>query len=207
MIRFIKGRLVQVSEGEIVLDHNGMGYAINVPASMIDQLPGMGSEVNVYTYLNVREDAMQLFGFMSQDDLAIFKLLITVNGIGPKAGLAILGFMSTYDLRYAVMADDAKAISKVPGIGPKTASKLILELKDKLSLEDMFSDMDMSGDDGDVIISKEGMDDKSGVVQDAIEALVVLGYPKTDAAKAVRAVKMTEDMEVEELLKCSLKNL
>lgn len=206
MIRFIKGRLAQVSEGEIVLDHNGMGYAINVPASMIEQLPGMGSEVTVYTYLNVREDAMQLFGFASQDDLAVFKLLITVNGIGPKAGLAILGFMSTYDIRYAVMADDAKAISKVPGIGPKTASKLILELKDKLSLEDMFSDMDMS-EDGDVIISNDNREEKAGVVQDAIEALVVLGYPKTEAAKAVRAVQMTADMEVDALLKLSLKNL
>lgn len=114
MIRFIKGTLAQISEGEIVLEHQGMGFAIFIPGSFMQELPSIGEELTVYTYLNVREDAMQLFGFLTQEDLEVFKLLITVNGIGPKAALSILGVMGAYDLKYAVMADDRKAISKVP---------------------------------------------------------------------------------------------
>ena len=182
-----------------------MGFAIFIPGSFMQELPSIGEELTVYTYLNVREDAMQLFGFLTQEDLEVFKLLITVNGIGPKA-LSILGVMGAYDLKYAVMADDAKAISKVPGIGPKTAGKLILELKDKLSLDDLFTG-DIGNDSGDVIISADTSKEQNSVIKDAIEALVVLGYPKTDATKAVRAVDMTIPLEVDELLKQSLKNL
>ena len=203
MIRFIKGTLAQISEGEIVLEHQGMGFAIFIPGSFMQELPSIGEELTVYTYLNVREDAMQLFGFLTQEDLEVFKLLITVNGIGPKAALSILGVMGAYDLKYA---DDAKAISKVPGIGPKTAGKLILELKDKLSLDDLFTG-DIGNDSGDVIISADTSKEQNSVIKDAIEALVVLGYPKTDATKAVRAVDMTTPLEVDELLKQSLKNL
>ena len=206
MIRFIKGTLAQISEGEIVLEHQGMGFAIFIPGSFMQELPSIGEELTVYTYLNVREDAMQLFGFLTQEDLEVFKLLITVNGIGPKAALSILGVMGAYDLKYAVMADDAKAISKVPGIGPKTAGKLILELKDKLSLDDLFTG-DIGNDSGDVIISADTSKEQNSVIKDAIEAFVVLGYPKTDATKAVRAVDMTIPLEVDELLKQSLKNL
>lgn len=206
MIRFIKGTLAQVSDGEIVLEHQGMGFAIFIPGSFMQELPSIGEELTVYTYLNVREDAMQLFGFLTQEDLEVFKLLITVNGIGPKAALSILGVMGAYDLKYAVMADDAKAIAKVPGIGPKTAGKLILELKDKLSLDDLFTGDDTNDNSG-VILSAEVSQEQSSVVKDAIEALVVLGYPKTDATKAVRAVDMSSPMEVDELLKRSLKNL
>ena len=201
MIRFIKGTLAQISEGEIVLEHQGMGFAIFIPGSFMQELPSIGEELTVYTYLNVREDAMQLFGFLTQEDLEVFKLLITVNGIGPKAALSILGVMGAYDLKY-----DAKAISKVPGIGPKTAGKLILELKDKLSLDDLFTG-DIGNDSGDVIISADTSKEQNSVIKDAIEALVVLGYPKTDATKAVRAVDMTIPLEVDELLKQSLKNL
>ena len=198
MIRFIKGTLAQISEGEIVLEHQGMGFAIFIPGSFMQELPSIGEELTVYTYLNVREDAMQLFGFLTQEDLEVFKLLITVNGIGPKAALSILGVMGAYDLKYAVMADDAKAISKVPGIGPKTAGKLILD--------DLFTG-DIGNDSGDVIISADTSKEQNSVIKDAIEALVVLGYPKTDATKAVRAVDMTTPLEVDELLKQSLKNL
>lgn len=204
MIRFIKGSLAEAKDGEIVVENNGIGYAISVPMSVIELLPSIGEELKVYTYFHVREDAMQLFGFLTQDDLEVFKLLITVNGIGPKVALGILGFMSAYDIRYAVMADDAKAIAKAPGIGPKTASKLILELKDKLTLEDMFGDIAESQD---VLVEREDSVDKKEIVQDAIEALVVLGYPKTDAAKAVRSVELDKNMTVEELLKKSLKKL
>lgn len=208
MIRYLKGILRETGETEIVVEVQGMGYAVNVPASMMEYLPELGEQVKVYTYFSVREDAMQLFGFLSREDLEMFKLLISVNGIGPRAGLGIMGSMSAEDIRFAVMSEDAKTISKAPGIGPKTAKKVILELKDKIDLEEMVVRAvgqealgNASADAG------TGAGNQSAVVQDAIEALVVLGYPKTDAARAVRSVELTEDMTVEEMLKQSLKNL
>lgn len=204
MIRFVKGTLAFVGECEVIIENNGIGYGISVPMSVIESLPGIGGEVMLYTYMNVREDAMQLFGFLTQEDLRMYKLLITVNGIGPKAGLGIMSSMSAYDIRYAIMAGDAKAIAKAPGIGPKTAGKVILELKDKVEWEELLPD----GDREELPVSREKVSSQmAGVVQDAIEALVVLGYPKMDAAKAVRAVSLTEDMTVEEMLKQSLKNM
>ena len=200
MIRFIKGTLAQISEGEIVLEHQGMGFAIFIPGSFMQELPSIGEELTVYTYLNVREDAMQLFGFLTQEDLEVFKLLITVNGIGPKAALSILGVMGAYDLKYAVMADDAKAISKVPGIGPKTAGKLILELKDKLSLEDAF-EQKLAKNDNPV------QNKAKGAKNEAIEALVALGYSSSEALKALNGIEITDDTDVEDILKAALKNM
>lgn len=204
MIRFVRGTLAFVGESEVVIENNGMGYGISVPMSVIEELPGIGEEVMLYTYMNVREDAMQLFGFLTQEDLRMYKLLITVNGIGPKAGLGIMGSMSSYDIRYAIMAGDSKAIAKAPGIGSKTASKVILELKDKMEWEEL-----LLSEESPVVPAAKGTasGQMTGIVSDAIEALVVLGYPKTDATKAVRAVAVTVDMTVEELLKLSLKNM
>ena len=107
-------------------------------------LPQIGEEIKLHTYLNVREDAMQLFGFLTRDDLEIFRLLIGVSGIGPKGGLSILSKLSADDLRFAVLSGDAKAISSAPGIGKKTAEKVIIELKDKLNLEEMLEPKDVS---------------------------------------------------------------
>lgn len=204
MIRFIKGILAMTRENEVVIDHHGMGYAISVPMSVIENLPAIGQEVMLYTYLNVREDAMQLFGFLTPEDLNIYKLLITVNGVGPKAGLGIMGVLSEYEIRCAVIAGDAKSISRAPGIGPKTAEKIILELKDKIAAEEMFEEFVTEKP---VTSSDSGKENLKGVVQDAVEALVVLGYPKMDAVRAVQMVEMSENMTVEELLKQSLKNL
>lgn len=202
MIRFVKGKLAFVGESEVVLENGGIGYGISVPASVMEELPEPGGEVQLYTYMNVREDAMQLFGFLTQEDLRMYKLLITVNGIGPKAGLGIMGSMSTYDIRYAIMAGDSKAIAKAPGIGPKTAGKVILELKDKMEWEDLLPSAE-----NETVTAPKASEQMKGIVQDAVEALVVLGYQKSIAVKAVRAVKVTEDMTVEELLKLSLKNM
>ena len=203
MIRFVSGTLSAVGESEVVVETGGIGYAVNVPAPLISGLPRIGENIKLYTYLSVKEDAMQLFGFLSYDDLTLFKLLITVNGIGPKAALGILGVMRPEELCYAVLAEDEKRISKAPGIGAKTAKKLILELKDKLELSGLSAGLKEaigSGTDAEENLSAE-------VVSDAIEALVVLGYSKTDAAKAVHAVKVTEEMTVEEVLKESLRNI
>lgn len=163
----------------------------------------IGSTYKIYTYLSVREDAMNLFGFSSRDELNIFKMVIGVNGIGPKAGLAILSALSADELRLAVLADDKKTISKCPGIGPKTASKLILELKDKLKLSDVIENGFMSED------TTGNVSDKldSSARNEAIEALVALGYTNTDALKAIRMVEITEDMDSSAILKAALKKL
>lgn len=207
MIRYLSGILAEVGEAEIVVEVEGIGYAVNVPVSMMELLPDLGEEIKVYTYFSVREDAMQLFGFLNREDLQMYRLLISVNGIGPKAGLGIMGTLTGEDLRYAVMSEDAKTIAKAPGIGPKTAKKVILELKDKIDLEEMVASAVGQDSPGAAGAARRAGTEDQGVVQDAIEALVVLGYPKTDAARAVRSVELAEDLTVEELLKKSLKNI
>ena len=143
---------------------------------------------------------MLLYGFLTADDLRLFELLLGVNGVGPKAGLGILSALSADELRFAVLSDDAAAIAKAPGIGKKTAQKLILELKDKLSLEDAF-EKKLAHDQG--LDAPAAMDESS----EAVMALTALGYPSSDALRAVRAVEGHETMEVEQLLKAALKNL
>ena len=204
MIRFIKGVLAGTKEGELIVENNGIGFAVSVPLSVMELLPPVGSEMKIYTYFHVREDAMQLFGFLSQEDLHIFELLITVNGIGPKVALGLLGSLSANEIRYAVAADDDKTIARAPGIGSKTARKLILELKDKLTAEDMigeFADAEQQGG-----IQGAGAGEGNAVLQDAVEALVVLGYSRSDAVRAARSVEIRENTTVEEVLKQSLKH-
>ena len=137
MINYIKGTLTGVTENSIIVENGGIGYEIFVPLSVMDRIGQTGSGIKIYTYMYVREDLIQLFGFMDQDGLEVFKLLITVSGIGPKGALGILSVMDADSLRFAVLADDAKTIAKAPGIGIKTAGKLILELKDKLKIKDI----------------------------------------------------------------------
>ena len=138
MYSYIRGTLADVEENLVVIEAGGVGYNIYTTGQTLDYLPSIGEELKLYTYLQVREDAMQLYGFLTKDDLRVFKLLLGVSGIGPKGALAILSVMSTDDLRFAVLGEDAKMIAKAPGIGSKTAQRLILELKDKLSLEEAF---------------------------------------------------------------------
>ena len=204
MISFIKGKLVHIYENVIIVENNGIGYEIFVPVSVIGNMPLVGSEVMIYTYMHVREDALQLFGFLDRDTLEIFKLLITVSGIGPKGAIGVLGTLSADDIRYAVMAEDAKTIAKAPGIGAKTASKVVIELKDKLKMRDVAENIS-SEIDGQQSIFDDGASKQA--VSDAIEALVSLGYSATEATKAVRKADAGDDVTVEELLKLSLKYL
>ena len=199
MISYIKGELVEVTENAIVLDHGGMGFLIMMPASILAKLPAIGSELKVHTYLYVKEDILDLYGFLTKDDLKIFKLLITVNGIGPKGALAILSAMTPDDLRFAVLAGDAKTISKAPGIGNKTAQKLIIELKDKLKIEDV-----LDGSDGGYETSSD-MGDTAAA--EAVMALTALGYSAADATRAVKLVDNAGNMDSEALLKAALKKL
>ena len=138
MYAYIKGELAEVYPDFIVIETGGIGYQVFITGQTFSYLPAVGEEIKVYTYLYLREDAMILYGFLTRDDLELFKLLLSVSGIGPKAGIAILSVLDADDLRFAVLSGDAKAIAKAPGIGNKTAQRVILELKDKLSLEDGF---------------------------------------------------------------------
>lgn len=200
MYSYIKGRLMELGEDLIVVEAGGIGYNIYTTAQTFQYLPSMGEEIKVYTYLNVREDAMLLYGFLTKDDLRVFKLLIGVNGIGPKGALAILSVMTTDDLRFAVLGDDVKALSKAPGIGAKTAQRLILELKDKLHLEDVFEErLEQT--------QAVGESAAKGVKNDAVQALVALGYSSSEALKAINGIEINEQTDVEELLKAALKNM
>lgn len=202
MIAYIKGKLITAYADGIVVEQNGIGYEIGVPLSVMNELPAMGEEVKIHTYLYIREDAMKLYGFLTRDGLEIFKLLITVSGIGPKGALGILSAMTPDDLKFAILAGDTKTIAKAPGIGQKTAGKLVLELKDKLSLSDVFEEQ-LSKDSA----KTAGKEEENHIRNEAVEALVALGYTSTDALKAVRKVELTEGISVEELLKQSLKHI
>ena len=142
-----------------------------------------------------------MFGFLTKDDLKVFKLVISVSGIGPKGGLSILSELSPDDLRFAVMANDSKAIAKALGIGKKTAEKLIIELKDKLSIEDVLNKVD----DSETIVTTSGASNE--IQSEAVQALVALGYGNTESMKAVKKVQTDENTTVEELLKLALKNM
>ncbi len=200
MISYIRGELVDIQEDKIIVDVGGVGYGIYMPRQAITRLPAAGREVKIHTYLNVREDAMQLFGFLGRDDLEVFKLVIGVSGIGPKGGLSILSQMSPDELRFAVISNDTKAISKTPGIGKKTAEKLIIELKDKLNMEDVLE----RGKDS--LEYSQEMSESVGVQAEAVQALTALGYGSTEALRAVKSV-IADGMTVEEVLKLSLKQM
>ena len=137
MIAFVRGTAVDMTENSVIVEAGGIGYEIYMTGTDLSQIH-MGEEVKIHTYFNVREDAMQLYGFRSKDDLQMFKLLLGVNGVGPKAAVGVLAGITADELRFAILSDDVKTLSKAPGIGKKTAQKLILELKDKMKLEDAF---------------------------------------------------------------------
>lgn len=198
MIAYVKGVLAVVGKDSIIIDKGGIGININVPVSIISTLPSIGSEVKVFTYTYVREDAIALYGFMTMDDLDVFKLLINVNGVGTKTALGILSAITPNELRLAVISADYKTITKAPGIGKKSAERIVLELRDrvKMVIED---DSYIAVDSGDVA--------KSDSVNIALEALVSLGFSYGEAAKAVKQVDNYEEMDDESLIKAALKHL
>ena len=199
MIAFVRGTLFAVEENLAIIDQNGIGFAIYINGRDAGALTHIGEEVLLYTYMNVREDAMQLFGFLSREDLDVFRLLLNVNGVGPKAALGILSALSANDLRFAILSDDSKTISAAPGVGKKTAQKIILELKDKFHLEDAFEEKYAKAQSTAAVAS--------GSFDEAVQALVALGYSGSDALKAVRRAGTEEDMDTEQILKAALRYL
>ncbi|MDO5411208.1 MAG: Holliday junction branch migration protein RuvA [Lachnospiraceae bacterium] len=208
MISYIKGILADVFSDRIIIENNGMGYEVLVPGSLTGRMPLIGEEVKLHTYLYVREDALMLYGFFSREDLEVFKLLLGVSGIGPKGALAVLAVLTPHDLRLAVAMEDAKMIATAPGIGLKTAKKLIIELKDKLKEPVESADPLVEGA---ASLSGAASGELSGkqTQQEAVEALVALGYGRSEAAAAVRkaGADADETADVEILLRHALKNL
>lgn len=198
MYAYFHGKIAVKEPDLVIIEVNGIGYNIRISAGTAELLPAVGEEAKLYTYTAVREDAIWLYGFLTKDDLDIFKLLINVSGIGPKGGQSILSVMSPDELRFAILSGDAKMIAKAPGIGAKTAQRIILDMRDKVSLEDtLHLQQEERGTDTAVT---EGL-------REAIEALTALGYGKSEAARAVKSVEGAEEMAVEEILKAALKYL
>ena len=201
MYAYIKGILAEIKEDAIIVENQGIGYEIAVPGQVFDYLPSVGEEVKIYTYHYVREDAILLYGFLTKEDVRIFKMLIGVSGIGPKGALAILSVLSTDDLRFAILGDDAKAIAKAPGVGAKTAQRVIIELKDKLSLEDAFEQKLANQ------AQKAELNPAVGVKNEAILALTSLGYSQSEALKVLQGIEISPDDQVEDVLKMALKQM
>lgn len=178
----------------VIIDNNGIGIKIFVPTSVISKMPNKGSLVKLFTYFHVREDIMSLYGFLTEDELNIFELLTQVSGVGPKAGLAALSTLPPSKLGLAILGSDTKTLTTIPGIGNKTAHRIILELKDKINKDDII------GIDVDIRVAD------NSILQEAIGGLVSLGYTEGEARTAVMKLK-TEGKNTEDLIKQALKNL
>lgn len=208
MIAFVKGPLVQIEEDMVIVEAGSVGLEIRVPLSVLERLPALGQTVMLYTYFQVKEDGMSLYGFLDRQDKAVFKQLLGVNGVGPKGALGILSALRPDDLRMAILSGDAKAISKAPGIGAKTAQRVILDLKDKVSMEQVTESwMSTNGAGQPGTAGEAGASGLSGAANEAVQALTALGYTNMEAAKAVKKVELKEGMTTEEVLKAALKHL
>ena len=197
MIFFIKGVLEHVLEQSVVIDVSGVGYQVLVSAKTVAQLPGMGEKVKLYTHMQAKEDGTTLYGFMHMDELDMFNRLISVSGVGPKAAQGLLSVLQPSDMMLAIMTDDSATLSKAPGVGKKTAQRIVLELKDKVKA------------DGVVVAaldSQQSMTHASSQKQDAIDALTALGYSRSEAVKGVLEVAL-DGMTAEQIIKQTLRKL
>lgn len=194
MYYYIKGTLVQKNDNYIVVDANGVGYMIYTSLNSMQNTGEIGKKITIYTYLHVREDVMDLFGFTTIEEKNMFMQLISVSGVGPKAALSILSVTTPAKFAVAVITNDVKTITKASGVGPKMAQRVILELKDKMKTDELEIDLEDESED---ILS----DNRS----EAISALVVLGYSSNDAQKAVKGIDGT--LSVEEIIKKALAGL
>lgn len=197
MISYIKGTLEVVGDSYIVVECGGIGYQMMVSGQFINRLQPLHSDIKVYTYMHIREDELSMFGFYSPDELDIFKILIGVSSVGPKIAMSILSALTINELRLAVVSEDVKTISKANGVGVKGASRIILELKDKLKMEDMID----AAYDNSISATVIPGDVRNNVVT----ALTSLGYTGAEAGRAVSRVEGAAVMDEEQLLKAALK--
>lgn len=198
MLAYITGTLEEIQEDSVVIDHQGMGYRIFVSAMELGKLPALGQKLKLHLHMIVREDDISLYGFSSKDALYIFRLLISVSGIGPKAGLAILSALSVNEIQMAVLSGDVKALTKANGVGTKGAQRVIMELKDRIDLDSMLTPQQEAAGGGIAA---------SDTVTAAAMALTSLGYSQLEAMQAIQRVEQSETMTEEELLKAALKKI
>lgn len=201
MIAYVSGIVEAITEDNAVIDVNGFGINVKISADTAARMPGVGEQAKLYTYTSVREDAFQLYGFLSQNALSLFKKCISVNGIGPKGGQALLSVMDADSLRFAILSGDVKAISKAPGIGAKSAQRLVLELKDKLDMDDSMIRREMDSTSSDSVTADTPQK------QEAVAALTALGYGQTESLKAVNSIENIEELDSGAVLKAALKKL
>lgn len=206
VIAYVKGVFAEVEANIVTIETaGGIAYEVAVMPSDLERLPAQGEELRLYTYLQVKEDSVALFGFLSRFDLTIFKLLITVSGIGPKLGLGLLSSVGAHKLRQAVLLEDADRLSAAPGIGKKTAGRLVIELKDKmLSLSESFAEEFVK--ETETGASYDNPEEKI-LRENALQVLVALGYAQKEAARAVQKVEITEGMTDDEMVRLSLRQL
>lgn len=199
MIAFVKGNLEEILSDSIIVDKDGIGIQIFTTNVVLEKMPPIHSEVKLHTHFHVKEDLLQLYGFLSMTDLKLFKLLISVSGVGPKGAISILSSMDTDTLVFAILAEDSKTLSKAQGVGKKVAQKIILEIKDKVG--NLNEDI--------ILSSCEEEDEEnstfSSVKNEAIEVLKALGYSATEALQAVKSVEITSGSSSDEIVKQALK--
>jgi len=199
LFSYIKGELAAKLADHIVVETGGIGYRLFTSLSTIQALGPVGSTVKVHTHLHVREDIMQLYGFLTQEELGMFELLLSVSGVGPKAAISIISSVSPSKFGLAVITDDAKTLTRAPGIGNKLALRIILELKDKIKKEQLAAA-------GGGIAEKAAAGGDNSKVSEAVSALMVLGYTPPEASRAVAKV-YSEDMDLESIIRSALKGL
>jgi len=201
MIAYVKGTLAFVNDQSVVVDVGGVGYLVNVSPATLGRLPAKNSPLQLFTYLQTTESGQTLHGFLTQEEVRMFTLLISVSGIGPKVATATLGALSPQEIIMAVIAEDAVALSKAPGVGKKVAQRLMLELRDKIKTADAWEDAG-----GIAAQTMAGASGQKGEKQDAMDALLALGYGRTEAMQAVLEVA-EEDMTADMLIRLALKKL
>lgn len=195
MIALLTGKIVSKSPSEVILDVSGVGYHVHTTLNTFDQLPETNNSVTLHIYTHVREDTLSLFGFLSREEKDIFTKLLKINGIGPKLSLAILSGVPPHEFVNAVCEEDLARLNAIPGVGRKTAERIIIDLKDKLT-------MDLTAKTTEKIKEKSG-----GLYDDALSALVNLGYNKNHVEKALGKVGLTKDSSLTIVIKDALKEL
>lgn len=197
MISYIKGALVHRGESSIIVETGGIGYQIFVSAGMLSKMPDLGNELKIFTYMSVKEDGISLFGFLSKEEQEMFLKLLTVGGVGPKGAMGFLSQLTPQEIVMAILSGDVKTLSKAPGVGRKTAQRVILELKDKCSTDAVIAiGLDV----------EESTGSMGGGKFEAIDAMTALGYSRSEAAKVVGQVA-AEGMTTEDILKAALKKM
>ena len=201
MIGYLKGKVTDLEDNAVVVEVNNIGYNVFVPAGFRESLCLSDEDIKIYTYTQVKEDAFSLFGFQTKDELKLFRQLLTVNGIGPKGALGLLSAMTANEIRYAIYIKDAKAIAKAPGIGARTAERVILDLSGKITLQDAVHEKEEINEQ-----AVNGQDPETGKIRKAVtEALVALGFSATDAGRAVTSAILSGETTEEKVLKAALR--